>query len=269
MINNLFYTFLQFIGLQDVDEIKQAFLRSCLKGHSIINEDSDNPSKNILLFKDSQRIRVNGHGSFMASDVSSTGYKSKSSCTWVRLQFGRLTKLLRPQFSFTIDQPQKKVVNRLYRILSLLLPQNKIPRRFRRDAFTPYRWSNLYVAVLKIHGVSEQAAATELHYLVSHLRNKVMDRRRYPLILLVDLGKEDISLAYRSIKQRYHWIKNTMQYSIQTFPALTRTNEEAPFKSMLENYVMKHRFHGLVSGIITDDVITRLSPNRPVFAALL
>lgn len=252
-----------------MDKIKQRYLKSCLKGYSIIHEDSDNPSQNILLYKDSQRIRISDHGSFKASEVSSTGYQSKSSCTWMRVQLARLTLLPRPQFSFSIDQPKKKVVNRLYRILSLLLPQNKFPSRIRRDAFTPYRWTNLYVAVMKIHGVSEQAAATELHYLVSHLRNKVMDRRRYPLILLVDLGKEDISLAYRSIQQRYHWIKNTMQYSIQTFPAMTRTNENAPSRAMLENYIMKHRFHGLVSGIITNDVIARLSPNRPVFAALL
>ena len=247
--------------------MKRRHLKTCLKGHSIISEDSSNPSQNILLLKSSQRIRVSSHGSFKASEVSNTGYQSKSSCTWMRVQFARMT--IPPQFSFTMKRPRKKAVNRLYNILSLLLPQAKKISRTRRDAFAPFRWSNLYVAVLKIHGESERAATTELHYLVSHLRNKIMDRRRYPLLLFIDLGKEDNSLAYQSLKRRYYWIKNTMQHSIQTFPAMTRTNENDPSSAMLENYVMKHRFHGLASGIISDDSIMRISPDRPVFSALL
>ena len=242
-------------------------MKACLSQHSIIREDSENHLQNVILFKHSRRILIKDHGSFQANTETAEP-KQSSACTWARVQFAhRVTEFPMLRFSAS-DQPKENDVEKLFGILSLLLPQNR--RRNRRDVRSPYHWSTFYVAVLKIHtNEDEEIVREEFRSLLSHLRNKVMERRRFPSILLVDLGKEDNSLAYQLINEQFYWIKNTMAHSILTFPAMTKTNEENRSSETMSDYVMKNRFHGLVSAVLTDDIIKGISNTRPVFAAML
>eukprot|EP00111_Clytia_hemisphaerica_P025070 TCONS_00073796-protein len=256
-----------FAGLQSTSEEQRRNLKVCLHQHSIIGEDSDNNLQNVILFKHSRRILIKDHGSFKASNYD-VALKQSSTCTWARVQFAHRVRGF-PMLRFSgADQPKENDVEKLFGILSLLLPQNR--RRSRRDVKSPYRWSTFYVAVMKIHNDDDEGMLREeFRSLLSNLRNKVMKRRRFPLILLVDLGKEDNSLAYQLINEQFYWIKNTMAHSILTFPAMTKTNKEDRSSETMSDYVMKNRFHGLVSAVLTDDVIKGISNTRPVFAAMM
>lgn len=264
-----------FLGFQDVNPSQLAYIKLCMGDHTILKDkrNNDKPFQNILVMKNTRRLKIKDYGSFTAT--GSLKPVDPSSYLWAKINFAhRLTTS--PQFSLSYtDKPRESLVKKLFDLLNLLLPQRnhvnyrqKRNARVRRKTHARYRWSTLYVAVAKINSDSEVSAKNQLQEILMHFRNKVMKRRRYPLILLADIGKESNSLAYSYLLKNRHWLRNTMVHSMKTFPATTTINENDPSSELNADYVFKHRLHSLVAATLTDDVKT-MATHRPVLSALL
>ena len=263
------------MGFEDVNQDQLSYIKLCMSGHTILKDKNNKRSlQNILLLKNTQRIKIRDYGSF---ETRATSEKlNPSSCTWAKINFAhRLTD--GPQYDLAFaEKPRQSMVQKLFDLLSLLLPQKrnggsrqKRSTRVRRNIHARYRWSNLYVAVAKINFIDEVSARNQLQEILTHFRNNIMGRRRYPLILLADIGQESNSLAYTYLLRNRHWLKNTMTHSIKTFPATTTINENDPSSELIGDYVFKHRLHGLVAATLTDDVTGAegVSSHRPVISA--
>lgn len=262
-----------FLGLQEVSQSQLNYIQSCMSGYKILKEDKFDQKKaqNIIVYKDTQRLKVRKYGSFSAEQNKIRSF-NPSTCTWMKLHFGH--RLTGEANSFSLNQPRMSFVERLRNMLLFLLPQKKKTtsgNRVRRNVADTYRWTNIYVAVAKINSYDETSAKQQFKSILRHMRYVVMGRRRHPLILLVDLGQEDNSAAYQYLSTKRHWLKNTMVNSIKTFPAMTLLHENDPSSEMLSDYLWQHRFHGIVSAVISDNIANEegTSTHRPVLTTLL
>jgi len=242
---------------------------------SIKNENTK--LQNILVFKNTRNIKIKDYGVFQADSLRVASMQP-SSCTWAKIQFKHILNAggASQEAPFILKEEEKvSVIQRLFDLLTLLLPQkNKTQNtnnRVRRNSVLPYRWSHFFVAVMKINSFDEESAEQQFKMILSHLRNTITERRRFPLILLVDLGQEDNSLAYEYIGRRFNWIRNTMAHSEKSFPAMTVINQNDPSSELLSDYIFKHRFTGLISAVISDDLVSQdgVSSHRPVMSTIL
>ena len=89
-----------------------------MKDYTIVREESEKELKNILLFKNTRRLRVKDHGSFRVHDKNMN--LTAGSCTWMRALFSHRTKSF-PQLSFSMEDetPQQRSVQKLFDILTV------------------------------------------------------------------------------------------------------------------------------------------------------
>lgn len=267
-------------GLQNVRGYQLKDLNLCLKGYAVVanlnSYNNKDPMYDPLYYKISERITLVRSGTFWLSKTPSIpgsklpNAKEVSACTWVRLQFAE--RLTQNTFSYSA-QPLTRKESFLDRLLSLLkVYTGKISNTEHNNGFSAinaaparimYQWFDFYVAVTQLDSTDEGVAQQQAKILTKHLRNSVMDRRRYPLMLMGDFGWEDNTDVYKHFNRK-DWLLNTMATAKQVFPAMTFVQPNS-VKEKLVDYIWQNKFITMFSATMTDVE----NYHRPVFTALL
>jgi len=260
---------LSVIGFQNVNKEKLAILKKCLRLYRFTgstNENADN-NQNIIAYKRQRTTRNRKNGKFWLSKTPETksklaGSRQFNTCTWSRMILATVVGKRKIR--------SERVKSKVLRLMSLLV---KKPKRQREEVYrtvNSYRWFQYYVVNTALDENDPQVASQQMKICLDYLYNKVMDRRRYPVMLFVSSNHDDSSDVYKSmVNHRALSLETSFKSSNRIFPKPTSmSNENVP---ILSDYVMKNGFQSVLSGTMTDSTFERSSESikRPVFAALL
>ena len=250
--------------MQDLHEYQLNDIKSCLPQYSVIDgrsngEDDEEVRYNPIFFKKESRLRLVKNGTFTLKKkpyyINSKFFKIErkpSMCTWARLSFAeRITP-------YSYNETSRKSTSELL-LRELRIMSNKIVMDEPR---VRYKWYDFYVAVTHLSSMYEYTAKEQAHTLTQRLKDDIMERRAYPVVLMGDIGWEDNSPIYDML-QKNKWLSNTMEASKSVLPAMS-------FKERaLVDYIWQNKFKSLLSAIITDTSGKQLCDHYPVLAALL
>ena len=265
--------------MQEVSKNQLVDLKSCLRGTYYYvgqqqNYDGDKPQFNPIFYKRSLSLKLTEAGTFWLSDTpKKRGSKLYDAtepriCTWAKMQF-----TMRVPSTFTRRKPVSKtkfILELLGHFTSPKNPKKSIPIRYAyRRMRNRYIRFTFYVVNTRLDYKKDgRIAKKQIEICTRYLKNTVMDRRRYPIVLMGDLNGEDNTSVYKALENT-DWLSNTMAESIKTYPALT--NLEKPSENGLTDYIWQNHFKSLLSATIMNVRPNgrRLSDHRPVFAAFL
>jgi len=276
------------LGLQEVQESHIASLKQCLPKYTIISGRPTNVNGvnlyNPIVYRNWRRLRVIKSNTFWVSltpNVENSKLNSTLkpvSCTWVKMYFAeRKSRYPRSYVPRAAKRESyRDMIMRLIRRFVIVtkkageeLAESRQAARDSRPPKIAYRWTTFYVAVTKLDGVNEVSAEKQAHLLTKHLRNKIMDRRRFPIIVMGDLGFEDNTPVY-DVFDKVHWLKNTMVTSRDKYPELSLVRSVASSKEGLIDYIWQNKFQSVMAATLTDtESDGRITDHRPVITALL
>lgn len=262
------------IGFQEVLKKQHTDLKSCLKRYypaKIKKSHSDDILHNSIFIKQTRILRVVKSGTFWLSETPNiVGSKLPNesqprTCSWIRAKFAK--QLTRGRYF----KPEKSgSIQRLFQLLLLHTARNQNQKKklqFRRPT---YKWFEFYIANTHLDYRDVNTASQQIKILLQHMKNKIMNQRRSPIILMGDLNWEDNTAMYDAILNM-KWLRNTMVESRETHPALTAVNFDSVQGKELIDYIWQSGFTPVMSSTMMDvrDNGRQISDHRPVFAALL
>ena len=126
-----------------------------------------------------------------------------------------------------------------------------------------------YVANTHLNWKNVNVAKKQIEICTHYLKNTVMDRRRYPIVLMGDLNWEDNTSVYKALENT-DWLSNTMAESIKTYPALTAITLDGSNEKELIDYIWQNNFESLLSATTMNARPNgrMISDHRPVLAAV-
>ena len=158
------------------------------------------------------------------------------------------------------------------------LPEAQHPRictwvrlRVSKNASNEYAHSfDMYVANTHLNWKKVEVARDQIKVLLTHLRSKVMNHCRNPVLMMGDLNWEDHTILYQEI-EKFQWMTNTMAMSRQMFPALTAVRLDTHAGKELIDYVWQDGFESILSATMMDKRPNGrlLADHRAVLAAVL
>lgn len=272
------------MGLQEVPVNDVSILKSCLTSYTVVTGEpsrvDDIVMYNLIIIKHSRRLTLVETGSFMlgheSNNVESEANSSIAAiCTWARIRIAE-RKTRYPKYYEKRSIQHESFGNLLLRILKLFTKKKEgskeeiirqqnikdLKSTMKRERKVMYSWSDFYVAVTKLNYHNKHTGNKQAHLLARSLRNKVMDRRRYPLFVMGDLGFEDNSKMYEYLHQVQE-LKDSMAEARYQYPSLTCDKEG------LVDFIWHDKFESIMAATMTDTENTdvKISNHRPVFAA--
>ena len=183
------------MDIQQNEKFKPCLTQYTYAGRHPFNHNN-NTKQHSLYVRKERRLRVVDTGSF-SLDKNPNSDVIPRTCAWVRMRFAE-RKSARPLY-FSSDGTSEGSYSRAFmKILGLLkaftrsdntLSYNTVPSITKHDKVS-YQWFDFYVAVAKLDPREERNARHQLRTLVKRLKNHVLDRRRFPIILMADFGWE-------------------------------------------------------------------------------
>lgn len=274
------------MGLQEVPVNDVSTLKSCLTGYLVVTGEPSHVDGivmyNLVVIKHSRRLTLVETGSFVLGHESNNVESQVNSsiattCTWARIRIAE-RKTRYPKYYEKRSIQHESFGSLLLRMLKLftkkkegskeeIMRQQNIKNMkdiMKKQRKVMYSWTDFYVAVTKLNHQNKHTANKQAHLLARNLRNKVMDRRRYPVFVMGDLGFEDDSKIYEYLCQVQE-LKDSMAEARYQYPSLTCDNEG------LVDYIWHDRFESIMAATMTDteNSDVKISNHRPVFAAFV
>ena len=245
-------------------------IHKCLHGYASIGDPITNQSNthyNPIFYKKHAHIKLVSHGTFWLSKTPNLpestveGTNRPRVATWVQMTFSKNV----------VKRKQSKTLDKIFWLLQAATGNTKNGKQDDGlSANVDYVHMTFFIVNTHLDWKNVEVARRQIHSLLSHMKEKIMDRRRYKVVLTGDLNWEDDSSMYKEM-ERFKWMKNTMASSRKTFPALTAVDLNSFREKELNDYIWQDKFESILSATLMDlrQNGRLMSDHRPVFAALL
>ena len=258
-----------------MDNDQRDFFQSCLSQYTYAGSKIQRNSltkHHGLFIKKAKRMRIINTGSFSLSMVPITSKFGNipRMCTWVRMRFAERKSSSPVYRSTTRNGKTSMKVLRLLKAFSGKKSDNRYGLRHTRRTGISYQWFDFFVAVAKLDPYNENVAKQQLEILTKYLKNHVMGRRQYPVILMADFGWEYNSCVFDELKKS-RWLENAFETSSGQYPAVTLLKGTRTKGGSLVDFILGSKFKSLLAATITHGRGNSQTNflHRPVLSAVL
>lgn len=187
-----------------------------------------------------------------------------SMATWVKLSFTYKAKIY-------VDHASNKKIHFLLNTFtngSKTKLKNDVRKEHYKNHQTQERLvtTNFYVVNVQLEpSYSEYVRKEQINILLSTIKDVVMDRRRFHVILTGNYNAKDIS---EDIK-RFDWLRDTVKDSRSSYPAFSLFDSVGG--GGLVDYIWQDKFESILSATLVDEQHNgeSLSEHRPILAVLI